>query len=281
VTRLVGIILSSDVVTNYLAIRVPHDPVTEPGLVIHSKNVVVGYQSPSAKCLSPSFLYHANIFIWNKIFHGSGQNHCLMGPYDASVLYFVLWKRKLKTFGDWDGQDIGSDPDADIASGRISSVCKVRPSFKFKIGLSWLSALLKEIDSANGDRKVGAQNSFVALPNFRSDIFHSISGSSGLGDVTLHCVGLFSGGFDGFSELSRLVCIYDQLKEGNKRENSRELDQVPIVVRFAVSIFLLLEGFFGSLRGWKHPDNNRGFLGTTLICGSSLLGLLSFVFWLL
>jgi len=92
---------------------------------------------------------------------------------------------------------------------------------------------------------------------------------------------LLSGRFDGFSQFLGLVGVDDQLKDRDKRKCEGQLDQIPIIFRFLVSVRFILCGFFGSLSGWNHFDNNRRFLRAALICGRSLVGLLGFVLCLL
>jgi len=71
------------------------------------------------------------------------------------------------------------------------------------------------------------------------------------------------------------------LKDRDKRKCEGQLDQIPIIFRFLVSVCFILCGFFGSLSGWNHFDNNRRFLRAALIWGRSLVGLLWFVLCLL
>ncbi len=278
---LVRVILTGNVIPEHCVVWIPSEVMAEFSVVLRPENIFIGYHAPNTKGFLSAFFDYRNFGIGDKLFHGSTDYVRLVGPHYSCIFNLVfVCQRELEIFWDRDRQNIRSRPYLNLSGLGVPSIEQVGSPLKLKIALAWLSPFLIQ-SRADLAGEVSAQHSLVARFNGSHDFFHCSGRAGRFSNMALHCLRLLPSGFDGFPQLIGLITKYDQLQESNSRKYASQIDQIPIIRRFVFTVFTLLLGFFGSLSGWKHFNDNRRSLGAALLCGSWLLGCLGFLILLL
>lgn len=105
----------------------------------------------------------------------------------------------------------------------------------------------------------------VRSRDVEGNLFYSHIGSESAPFRVLH-------GFDGLSESVGLKTEDHELKKSDSREDSGQLNKMPIVRRLLLAVIGLCGGFLVSVAGWKYLDDERGIFGASLICGGWFFG---------
>jgi hypothetical protein len=260
------------------------------------KNIKIFDDPPYIQPLPVAELNLRHLVLRNKIVNYASYIHSLMRTKERTADR-CSGERKVKLIGQGERQNGGCGAESYLVSWCIADVKHHCLGGKFDIvGLDLICSradldtnISSQLHSAAFGEGFRALNGRLgAYFKMCSDLFHCDSRPRGLLNGTLHIFGLFGGGTYRSPQLDGLITEYEQLKQSDSADYPSgcyqipsELNQFPVIRRFIIAVFGLLNGFFVSLYGWQLLYDKRVLFGATLLGVGWLLGALGLVLLIL